>query len=528
MSTVAGAADPSIVEDPALVPTISGYFIGGGTLLDVNTLTGGSWYVLNTAGNALPDANNRWLIAQVTTTGSISDRTQLSGFPAWCGCHLHSKFCSFDGAGEFGGRFFNNPWLHRRLSLQLQCGCGFRGDGSCTYPAAIVDCDGNCVNDADGDGICDENEILGCTVEAACNYTPVRQTMTALVPKTTRRAFVVEQVSLQASATIVIASARWTLAVCATVTTLLAPVVLMPLPATTKEPPLTMVFVRGRMWFCGRIWHCRRSPRLRRQRSMSAVCVAVRALLTGDCDCAGNVLDACGVCGGSGVDADADGICDDIDDCVGQLDECGVCNGDGSSCADPCAAAGQSSPYTLTVESSPAANVPGRFTDSTSTPMTPQIKCLRFLVMTKHILIINAPAGIFNSPANTSWSAAGINPLFLPFFPDMADDSYATIGLDGPASGDAADPSIVEDVVHSRLPFLASLPLLVREHVLERQHPHRWFLVRVLNTAANALLTNGRWLIAQITTDRFHFWSNQLPSLPTGCWCRSGSNINGF
>ena len=23
--------------------------------------------------------------------------------------------------------------------------------------------------------------------------------------------------------------------------------------------------------------------------------------------------------------------------------------------------------------------------------------------------------------------------LFLPFFPDMADDSYATIGLDGPA-----------------------------------------------------------------------------------------------
>ena len=28
-------------------------------------------------------------------------------------------------------------------------------------------------------------------------------------------------------------------------------------------------------------------------------------------------------------DADADGICDDIDDCVGEYDECGVCNGDG-------------------------------------------------------------------------------------------------------------------------------------------------------------------------------------------------------
>ena len=28
-------------------------------------------------------------------------------------------------------------------------------------------------------------------------------------------------------------------------------------------------------------------------------------------------------------DADADGICDEVDDCVGEYDECGVCNGDG-------------------------------------------------------------------------------------------------------------------------------------------------------------------------------------------------------
>ncbi len=32
-------------------------------------------------------------------------------------------------------------------------------------------------------------------------------------------------------------------------------------------------------------------------------------------------------------DVDADGICDDVDDCVGEYDECGVCNGDNSSCA---------------------------------------------------------------------------------------------------------------------------------------------------------------------------------------------------
>ena len=50
----------------------------------------------------------------------------------------------------------------------------------------------------------------------------------------------------------------------------------------------------------------------------------------GDCDCAGNVADVIGDCGGDcTADADGDGICDDEDDCVGSLDECGVCNGDG-------------------------------------------------------------------------------------------------------------------------------------------------------------------------------------------------------
>ena len=50
---------------------------------------------------------------------------------------------------------------------------------------------------------------------------------------------------------------------------------------------------------------------------------------TGQCDCNGNQEDALGVCGGScTADADNDGICDDVDDCVGQPDALGVCNGD--------------------------------------------------------------------------------------------------------------------------------------------------------------------------------------------------------
>ena len=43
-------------------------------------------------------------------------------------------------------------------------------DGSCTYAEAYYDCDGNCLMDMDGDGVCDELEVDGCLDEAACNY----------------------------------------------------------------------------------------------------------------------------------------------------------------------------------------------------------------------------------------------------------------------------------------------------------------------------------------------------------------------
>ena len=43
-------------------------------------------------------------------------------------------------------------------------------DGSCEYLDAIGECGGDCLGDADGDGICDDAEIAGCTDEEACNY----------------------------------------------------------------------------------------------------------------------------------------------------------------------------------------------------------------------------------------------------------------------------------------------------------------------------------------------------------------------
>jgi hypothetical protein len=43
-------------------------------------------------------------------------------------------------------------------------------DGSCTFAAAGLDCNGACLFDADQDGVCDQNEVTGCQDNYACNY----------------------------------------------------------------------------------------------------------------------------------------------------------------------------------------------------------------------------------------------------------------------------------------------------------------------------------------------------------------------
>ena len=50
----------------------------------------------------------------------------------------------------------------------------------------------------------------------------------------------------------------------------------------------------------------------------------------GSCIAEPEFYDCDGVCK---VDVDMDGICDDVDACIGAFDACGVCNGDGSLCA---------------------------------------------------------------------------------------------------------------------------------------------------------------------------------------------------
>ena len=61
-------------------------------------------------------------------------------------------------------------------------------------------------------------------------------------------------------------------------------------------------------------------------------------------------------------------------------------------------------------------------------------------------LSIQVPEGIYNHPEG-SWNASGINPGAMQAFPELVDDSYVTIGLDGPAApldGNYADPLLTD------------------------------------------------------------------------------------
>ena len=260
-SGIAGAADPGLAEDPdqGLTP----FFINNGaTTLAADMIVGSSWFVLNDAGNAAPDANQQVIVLQVTTAGEISGHINVQVFPMGNGDQAQVLNFPFDGAGTFTAEGGSNACgctdaeaSNYDPSAEYDDGsCEFvipgctdatacnyaedanEDDGSCLSNDALGVCGGSCDADADADGICDDvDDCVGAF--DACG-------------------------------------------VC-------------------NGP--------GDIFECG--------------------CADIPA---GDCDCNGNQLDALGVCGGScDADADADGICDDVDDCVGELDACGVCNGPG-------------------------------------------------------------------------------------------------------------------------------------------------------------------------------------------------------
>ena len=237
------------------------------------------------------------------------------------------------------------------------------------------------------------------------------------------------------------------------------------------------------------------------------------------CDCEGNVEDECGVCGGPGIE---DPFCD----CEGnELDVCGICGGDGTTCPgctdpaacnyDPTAGVDDGSCDFCSCSSdttdSGGVNFPLVVTSSPS--VVPGATVYRFYVQMQSptdklsavygdgeaALSVQTPGGAFNSAFNGSWNASGLNPAFIGTFPELADDSFATIGIDVPASvagGGTDDPLIIEDTP----PVIANFFLTdnATGFTVSTVVGASWF---VLPTSTNGLPdADLRVLIMQVTT----------------------------
>ena len=135
-------------------------FETGGTLF-LGATSGNGWSLAADHPLALAGPDQRILIGQFTSGSPIEGQISCSVLPYLaedpiqinpffiappCGC-IDPMACNY----EFGASY---------------------DDGSCLYPPTGLDCVGDCISDADLDGICDEDEIPGCTDFNADNYNP--------------------------------------------------------------------------------------------------------------------------------------------------------------------------------------------------------------------------------------------------------------------------------------------------------------------------------------------------------------------
>ena len=387
-SEITSAADPSIVEDTSQ-PITPFFQTDGATGALSNTLTGCSWYILNTAGNGLPDDNLQVLIMQVTTAGGISGTLNYQVFPLSVGTDFVTVSSTFnvepqadvDGCTDVTSCTFNPE--------------ATVDDGSCLYLDAIGVCGGDCEQASpDSPTVCAGDEVFGCINLDACNYDP---------------------------------------------------------NANISD----------------------------------GSCVGTPDNF---CDCDGLIPDTDndGVCDENEVFGCTDGLACNYDSGATEEDDsCEYC-----SCAE--------NAFTLSVESFPAQQEGLTTYRVYVNTISDTDRLSAVFSNANYPMTIDVPEGAWNSDQSSTWNASGVNPALFVDFPNIVDDSYATIGLDGPAAPLGMgydDPSLVDPDLDLTDLFTTTGSM---GFTADSDPGLSWF---VLNTAENGLPDeNGQILIMQITT----------------------------
>ena len=447
----AGETAISVVEDlsndEGTDPWIADFEAGGN--ISTSNAAGGGWFVYPGYTNAIAGDDNRVLIGQFTTDGLMSGGMFVQVFPEGQQNQSIEFYMTFSAPA---------------CACTDETACNFDpsalwDDGSCQdgpeYWGENITCDGDCLNDADGDYVCDEDEIEGCLNPDACNYVPAG-TITDLVDCIFPEEFLT----------------------CA--------------GDCINDVDGDGTCDENELGGCTDATACNYDETATEE---NGTCTYLETISLGEGLGDVIVYDCDNVCYN---DADGDGVCDELE-VPGCTDE-SACNYDGTyteedgSCDYCCAATASVEGYNISIEAVQETPNGTQYRMYVETPNATDILSAVVGDAANPTYILSTQP-IFRTGVNTEVTANVINPAFFPIFPSLEWESWVTIGIENNMiSGDESLVSLVPETTDWIANFNAGNGV-----TMEGAFGDGWY---TLSNVTNGLSGDDqRVLVGQFTTE---------------------------